>query len=189
VRPTPIPANRHQNLWEPSPFGVWLLLRPVITPAVLDRLDALAREAAELAGVLCAARQRRNELEAILVLSESLGVLAERLRLLERAKAAYHEAAEAQRKDPSAFRAGLAKTADTLELLRPGIRKLQQAVDRLDAVEGLDAGERQWLVIHERSLNEHVAALRQRRHDDDSLLEFGEFLRRPAHIPQRLTWR
>jgi hypothetical protein len=189
VRPTPIPANRHQNLWEPSPFGVWLLLRPVLTPAVLDRLDALAREAASMAGTLSAASRRRSELEAILVLAEAMSVLAERLRLLESAKATYHQAALAQKKDTSVFHAGLAETADAMERLRPGIRTLRRAVDRLDAVEGLDAGEQKWLEVHEKSLDEHVAALRKMRADKDSLLEFGEFLRRPAHVGQRLTWR
>lgn len=52
-----------------------------------------------------------------------------------------------------------------------------------------DAGEAHWLDIHEASLDAHLAALRARRADGDALLEFGEFLRRPAHITQRLTWR
>ena len=57
------------------------------------------------------------------------------------------------------------------------------------SITGLDEGERHWLTIHEESLRQHIEALNIKRSDGESLLEFGEFLRRPAHITQRLTWR
>ena len=53
----------------------------------------------------------------------------------------------------------------------------------------LDIEEQHWLEIHEHSLDEHIAALKALRFEGDALLEFGEFLRRPARVTARLTWR
>jgi hypothetical protein len=108
---------------------------------------------------------------------------------LERAKAAYHSAARAQPDKTAAFGKHVAEVITELERLRANIAALQRIVIDLDALQGLDESENRWLAIHLQSLEEHIEALRQLRCNGDTLIEFGEFLRRPANISQRITWR
>ena len=190
ARPKPAPANRHRFLWDPGPFGCWLFLRPILTPAVMARVRTVADEATMLAaGLRRKARAGIEELESVLVLAEALSVMADELLHLEAAKACYHEAAVAQQESPARFRDALDRTASHLDRLRPGLARLRRGVDTLDATAGLDAAERDWIDRHEESLDAHIAALRACDPAGDSLLEFGEFLRRPARIRARLTWR
>lgn len=190
ARPRPAPANRHRFLWEPGPFGCWLFLRPILTPAVMARLRAVADEAETLAaGLRREARAGMEELESVLVLAEALSVMADELVHLEAAKASYHEAALAQQEAPARFREALDMTVAHLGRLRPGLARLRRGVETLDATAGLDAAERNWLDVHEETLREHIDALCACEATGDSLLEFGEFLRRPARIQSRLTWR
>ncbi len=190
ARPEGLAPNNHQQVWEPSPFHPWLYLRPILNDAMRARFAAIAGEADLLAERLRRTARRRNgELEALLTLARAFGILVERLQILDEAKARYHAAAEAQGRDDARFREELAATAATLEKVRPGLRALREMIERLDAVRGFDPGEIEWLRIHEASLDAHLAALRERRAGDDWLIEFGEFLRRPAHITPRLTWR
>lgn len=190
ARPLGISPNNHQQVWEPSPFHAWLFLRPVMDAAMFARIEAVAREAQSLADRLArTVRRRPDELESLLTLARAFGLMIERMRILDEAKAHYHAAAEAQGTDPARFREAIDRTAAALERIRPGVRQLRNMVERLDAIRGLDAGEIEWLRIHEHSLDAHLAALRAKRPGDDWLIEFGEFLRRPAHITPRLTWR
>lgn len=76
-----------------------------------------------------------------------------------------------------------------LSLLRSGLAVLTKTVEKLDASMGLDHGEKLWLKLHEKSLRDHIAELRLKPCRGEPLLEFGEFLRRPSGINQRLTWR
>lgn len=190
ARPVGIPPNNHQQVWEPSPFHAWLYLRPIMDEARMARLESLAREASALADKLARTAQRRTgELESLLTMARAFAILIERERILDEAKAHYHSAAEAQGEDAARFREALDRTTAALEGVRPGIRTLRAMVERLDSIRGLDAGEIEWLRIHEISLDAHLAALRARPSDGDWLIEFGEFLRRPAHVTPRLTWR
>jgi len=190
ARPEGLAPNNHQQVWEPSPFHPWLYLRPILNDAMRARFAEIAGEADLLAERLRrTARRRIGELEALLTLARAFGILVERLRILDEAKARYHAAAEAQGRDDARFREGLAATAATLERVRPGLRALREMIERLDAIRGFDPGEIEWLRIHEASLDAHLAVLRVRKAGDDGLIEFGEFLRRPAHITPRLTWR
>lgn len=190
ARDRPTPGNQHQAVWEPGPFGCWLFLRPVLTPALLERLAALAAEGQALSEELRRKASRyADELESLFGLAEGLAVMVEGLRHAEAAKACYHAAALAQAGDSAAFREAMDRAAENLQKMGAGLVRLRAVVERLDAVAGLDAGELEWLAVQEKSLREHVAALRKREPGSDSLLEFGEFLRRPAHVVQRLTWR
>lgn len=190
ARPRPSPSNRHQQVWEPGPFGCWLFLRPILTPTLLERLAVLAAEEnALMTRLKHSVARHEDELESIFGLAEGLSVMVAGLIELDQAKTCYHAAALAQRHDPAAFREQLTKTAGHLEQMKPGLTRVQAVVERLDQTAGLDSGELEWLAVQEKSLREHIAALRQREPDSDSLLEFGEFLRRPAHVAQRLTWR
>ena len=190
LRPAGWPANEHQQLWEPSPFQAWLFLRPGLDEAALRRFDLLGRESSELAGRLVAgARRNPDELAALGGLGRSLAVLADRLRILQTAHQHYHRAAEAQSRDPAGYRRNLDDAIGELEKLEPGIETLEDVVGQIDRTTGLDPGEKHWLAIHRQSLRDHVAALRDKPPAADSLLEFGEFLRRPAAISQRLWWR
>ena len=117
----------------------------------------------------------------------SLLVLADRLEHLQRAKHAYHSAAHGIR-----VAANLQIVIRELTALRPGLRQLKAIVRHIDATQGYDPEELEWLNVHERSLNRHIAALRRLRAQGAKaapLLEFGEFLRRPADITARVTWR
>jgi hypothetical protein len=184
------PRNDHSQVWEPSPFIAWLSLRPLLTDTVLNNVAAVAGEANEIAAnLLASASCRGDELLPIAILARALAVFVERSRILVAAQEFYRQAAATQHSDPAGFEAKLADSADLLETLRSGILVLRRAVDELDACSGLDAGERHWLEVHEQSLDTHISALRALRANGDSLLEFGEFLRRPAHITGRLTWR
>lgn len=190
ARPGAAPANRHQQVWEPGPFGCWLFFRPILTPALLGRLAALVAEGEALVKRLRAEAVRHvDELESSFGLVEALAVMVRGLERLEAAKVCYHAAALAQRTEPGVFREQLALAAGHLDQLRPGLARLRAVVESLDRTAGLDAGELDWLAVHEKSLREHSEALRQRDPASDALLEFGDFLRRPAHVTQRLTWR
>lgn len=190
ARPRPAPANQHREVWEPGPFGCWQFLRAILTPALMERLTDLAAKGESLVARLRAEAVRHaDELEAAFGLAAALSVMVEGLKRIESAREAYHAAALAQGKDEAAFRAHLDRAAGQLDELKPGLARLRAVVETQDRVAGLDAGELDWLAIHEKSLAEHVAALRGKEPGSDSLLEFGEFLLRPAHVTQRLTWR
>ena len=190
ARPTPAPPNGHRPVWEPGPFGCWLFLRPILTPALLERLTTLAAEGESLAAHLRReATRHADELEALFGLAEGLAVMVEGLMLLQEAKTCYHGACLIQRDHADRFREALMQTSDRLERLKPGLDRLKALVERSDRAYGLDAGEHDWLAVQEKSLREHIDALRRYDPASDSLLEFGEFLRRPAHVRQRLTWR
>jgi hypothetical protein len=190
ARPGASLGNNHRQVWEPGPFGCWLFLRPVLTAALMDRLARLAAEGESLVKRLKGeALRHAEELESSFALAESLSVMVLELGHLESAKDCYHAAALAQRADPVAFRDQLTRAADHLEQMRPGLKRLQAVVKRMDERVGLDPGELEWLKVHEKCLDEHINALRGRDPASDSLLEFGDFLLRPAHVTQRLTWR
>jgi hypothetical protein len=190
ARPPGIPPNNHQQVWEPSPFHAWLYLRPIMNGQMIERFESIAREAGALADSLeRSVRHRAGELQSLLTLARAFGILVERVRILDDAKVHYHAAAVAQGRDAPRFREGLDRCAAALDRVRPGLRKLRAMVERLDSIRGLDPGEIEWLRIHETSLDAHLAALRGRGPGGDWLIEFGEFLRRPAHLTPRLTWR
>ncbi len=190
ARPDGFPSASTQMTWEPSPFWPWLYLRPALTPARLRKFEALAGEAGEIAAELQAsATRRREELVSFHAPVRALGILVERLGILEAAKADYHAAALAQGEAPSAFRASLDRVAAQLERLRPGLRDLRGILGEFDEACGFSHEEAAWMDVHEESLDRHLATLRGLRPDGDSLLEFGEFLRRPATVIQRTTWR
>lgn len=190
VRNNPLPPNRHQHVWEVSPFHTWLYVRPVLTGRILARLEALAQESGMLGQKLAAAAGPRSlELKNLLGLTRAFRVMVDRLTLLQGAKADYHEAAMAQGANPAAFKEHLGRCADKLALLQPGITVLKAIVAELDVLTGYDPAEKLWLKLHERSLREHIAELKRKQFNGDALLEFGEFLLRPAGLTPRLTWR
>lgn len=173
VRPVRLSVSGAASLYEPSPFEVWLYLRPILTPQRLRRFKRLSQQVTALA--------RTWPYRAT---ARALAVLSDRLEHLDRAKRAYHTAAQGRR-----FPQNMRVVIRELQALRPGLRVLKGIVRAIDARQGLDPGELRWLEIHERSLDEHIAAVRRLRPNGEPLLEFGEFLRRPASISQRLTWR
>jgi len=190
ARPRLVPANPHVFVWEPSPFHAWLLVRPLLSGATLTRLRAMRDEAGKLERELAAgARQNVNELYPLLALARAFQVFVERVEILEEARSIYHAASELQRRDRQAFHHHLEHVAHLLERLQTGLDTLREIVRNLDAQTGFDEEEMHWLDIHAQSLAEHVDALRRMRFRGDALLEFGEFLRRPAHVTARVTWR
>lgn len=187
-----IPFGQWQLIWEPSPFHVWLYLRPILTKDTLIKLEAIDSEANVLFDKLtaqCQDRCRSQELYSVLALARAFGVFVDRLHVLESAKKEYHQAALVQGKDAIAFETHMREVINSLEKLYQGIASLKDIVNRIDATNGFDADEMHWLVTHEKSLTNHINALRCTRHDGNPLLEFGEFLRRPTDIMQRITWR
>jgi hypothetical protein len=188
--PQKAPPNNHQQIWEPSPFHTWLNLRAILNDQKLKQLRSLAKEAESLAdAIFNRAFQRHDELIPLVCLASALGVVSRRLDTLEKAKSAYHRAALAQGRKPDGFKQHLAKVTRGLQSLEPGLKTLKTIVEKLDDLVGFDPAEHRWIEVHERGLKEHIAALKKLRSDGDSLLEFGEFLRRPAHITARVTWR
>ncbi len=190
ARHKPERESRRWAIWEPSPFIVWLGLRPILDEERLTRLRLLSCEALDIAaGLRDSATANGDELRTLLSYAEVLRVFVERIEILEEAGRTYHGAAEAQGRDGDAFAAGLAETRALLERLRPGLAALRDIVRFIDERCGFDPAEIGWLDIHEKSLDEHIEVLAQMKFGGDSLMEFGEFLRRPAHIRARLTWR
>ena len=190
ARNVPVPESSHQAIWEPSPFQVWLTLRPILDRARRRQLRTLAREVdAASRAVQREAKTNREELLSCTSLARAFAIMVLRIEILERAKTAYHEAALAQPGDARTFKRKIRQTAELLEKIRPGIRELGRLSKQLADRTGVDAEETRWLVIHEKSLDEHLSALRSWPHAGNALLEFGEFLRRPAHITQRVPWR
>ena len=184
------PENKHQMLSDPSPFWAWLHLRPALSPRFQSRLREIAVEATTLAGELARARGKHvRELVPIRCLAEAFAILVERVEILQAAAQHYHAAAESQPFDPREFISELAAAAAEIKRIRPGLHRLQRLVRRLDKAAAFSAEEHAWLGIQEHSLNEHLAALRFRRPEEDALLDFGEFLTRPAHVAPRLLWR
>ncbi len=59
----------------------------------------------------------------------------------------------------------------------------------MSARQGLDPAELHWIDVQEKSLNEHIEALRSEAMGREPLLEFGEFMKRPAHVTGRVSWR
>ena len=190
ARPHPVPANHAQQLSEPSPFHAWLYLRPILSDERMARLEAMADEVAELIDGLDQQTERHaEEMIPLLGLAEAFVIMVGRVRVLSEAKQTYHKAAEAQPTDPATFRQALDATAEALDKLRPGLHVLMRHVEQLEGTTGLAPSERRWLEVHEASLDEHIAALQARQPTNDSLLEFGEFLKRPANCTPRVTWR
>jgi|GEM_PF-3418638 len=190
ARPTALPSNEHQRLWEPSPFHTWLLLRPILKPALLAELRSLSDQAITLAGELEKSIERNAvELVALLGLAKATQVMVDRLEILRDADASYRQAAMVQQSDAAGFDQAMKQTADHLRRLAPGIETLQAIVRNNDRHAGVDPGEHAWLVRHHKSLREHIEAIEQAKASDDALLDFGEFLRRPAGIAVRVPWR
>lgn len=190
ARPKRLPSNEHIRMWEPSPFHTWLLLRPILTPAFLANLRSLATRALKLRDQLETSCQRKNEeLVPLFGLAQALQVMVDRLEILEEAQAHYRQAAMAQQSDAATFDHAIKQAAHWLRKLTLGIETLQQIVRDNDQHIGIDAGEHLWLQLHHKSLHEHVLVLEQACVSDDALLDFGEFLRRPADINVRVPWR
>lgn len=190
ARLKPVPESAHQALWEPSPFHAWLILRPILTTKRMNGFRDLARAVKSASRTIeQEAVHHRAELLSFLALARAFEIMVFHLELLESAKSSYHEAALAQPENLPVFQTQIAQTIRDLEKLRPGIRELRTLSRRMARRTGIDAEEARWLDIHEKSLNEHLAALRSVSFTGNALLEFGEFLRRPAHITQRIPWR
>ncbi|MHC4872026.1 MAG: family 20 glycosylhydrolase [Planctomycetota bacterium] len=184
-----VKENRHQRIWEPGPFGAWLFLRPIITPELKERLSSLAEECRNLLVELKAeVSSNAEELQSVFMLAEAMLIMIERLQFLQRAGSFYHNAASCQGRDEKVFAENINDACRELEKIRPGIERLKALTIEVDKISGLDNEEEEWLDIHLISLERHIAAL-QKMEYKKALLEFGEFLRRPAHITGRLTWR
>jgi hypothetical protein len=188
----PYPHPPMMRVWEPTPFAVWLYLRPVLDEPMLARLESMAEEARALADELDgAARRRADQLRALTGSARAFAIMVEHLRLITSAKAAYHRAAMSQGVDSAAFREGMGETGGLFERMRPGLRDLKAIIEDMGETSGFDRHESHWLDVLMQSLDEHIVALRLRAENEtsDSLLEFGEFLKRPANVDQRVTWR
>lgn len=189
-RPNDFPENNAQQIWEPSPFLTWLLVRTVLTDDALRDLEALAREADALrASIKAQAKNNRDELQPWLALGAMPRIIAERLRALQDAKESYHAASLVQRGSEKEFRAKLDETASHLERIQDGLRMLEDIVLETDRIHGLDSSEIGWIRWDMHSLDSHIQALQDLPASGDSILEFGEFLKRPVGITQRLPWR
>ncbi len=190
ARIAPVPESTHQTIWEPSPFQVWLTLRPILNGSRRRKFRKLAGDVkAAASGVKRAAVRNKQELLSYIALARAFEILVLRIELIEQARESYHEASLAQPGDIQIFKRKIVETIRLLEKIRPGIRELRRLSRRLAAHTGIDIEETKWLDIHEKSLNEHLSALRSMPFAGNALLEFGEFLRRPAHISQRVPWR
>lgn len=190
ARSAKLPGNAHVRLWEPSPFHTWLLLRPIVDETFLAELQSLTNRAMAMAKLLQNTCQHKcEELVPLLGLSAAMNVMVDRLNIMRDAQQTYHQAAMAQHSDRQKFNLAMKQTADHLRRLRSGIETLQQIVRDNDQHTGLDASEHLWLELHLKSLDEHVHALENYKSDGDSLLDFGEFLRRPAAVSVRVPWR
>jgi hypothetical protein len=189
ARTKAFPENRHQAISDVSPFLPWLLLRPILDTTLLERLSSLASEAGQIAASLT--RDSRIPLltAPIIGLAEALTILLDRVRILELAKGKYHTAAQILRTEPERCAAILGGVADALEEIRPGLDAVRGIVKTIDEACALDFDEYAWIDLQEKSLDEHIAVLRNRSGTEDSLLEFGAFLMRPASVSPRLTWR
>lgn len=190
ARAAKLPQNAHIRMWEPSPFHTWLMLRPVLNDAFISELRTLADRAKVLAQKLKATcQQKQEELVSLLGLSIATEVMVDRLEILRDAQLSYRKAAMAQQDNSLTFKKAMKQTADHLRQLQPGIERLQLIVRDNDQNAGVDASEHRWLELHLKSLTEHVEVLEQYESTDDALLDFGEFLRRPASISVRVHWR
>ena len=190
ARDHPVPINLRRAVWEPSPFQVWLILRPILTDGRLQALQVAAKEVGELTDVFSESiRGEDDERITLEVAARAFVILIDRLTILERAKQAYHEASIHQGLDEHRFHADLDETARLLTEIKPGLDGLKENVRRLDGCMGLDDDEIRWIKIQEQPLIDHIAALEDLKGAKRSLLEFGEFLSRPAGVTQRLTWR
>jgi glycosyl hydrolase family 20 len=190
IRPEKCPTYTPRDVWEPSPFRVWHYLRAIINNDFLDRFKELADNADRLQKkVFYEAEDNKEELTAITTLCRSLKILSDRLNFIEDARENYHCAALVQLENSSKFHEYLNKAILSLEMLRPGLHELKELLVYQTKVSGMDPNESHWIDIHEQSLNEHIEFLRKIKNTDDSLLEFGHFLLRPANIKTRVIWR
>jgi len=190
ARPKRLPSNEHIRMWEPSPFHTWLLLRPILKGSLLAELRQMANRAMVLREQLAqSVRQHQEELIPLLGLADALLVMVERLEILQAAQQSYHRAAQVQQHDALAFEAAMKQAAQELRRLTPGIETLQRIVRDNDRYTGVDPDEHLWLELHLKSLDEHIQALETYQAQDNAVLDFGEFLRRPAAIRHRVPWR
>ncbi len=189
--PQELPFQQMSRVWEPSPFVSWIYLRRLLgDKKKVKQLKTIAEESLSIAVALMAeAKRNKSQLRDLMHSAQALAVTATRVRLLSRAKESYHKAALFQGQNPEKFRKHLNKTAELLEKLNPGLKTLKNIIKTNGRIYGVDAKELDWLRFQEKSLNEHIKALRHMKYEDDSLLEFGEFLTRPASINQRVAAR
>jgi hypothetical protein len=189
ARTKAFPENRHQTVSDVSPFWPWHLLRPILDTALPERLSFLASEATQIAASLSRDSRVPSLTAPIVGLAEAFAILLDRVRILECAKRKYHTAAQIQQTEPERCAAILTDVADNLEEIRPGLDAVRRIVRSIDDACALDSGEHVWIDLQEKCLDEHIAVLRNRNGTEDSLLEFGAFLMRPASVSPRLTWR
>jgi hypothetical protein len=190
ARDHPVPLNIRRAVWEPSPFQVWLFLRPILTRGRLQTLQETAKEIGALIEILSESIQDNSDERLTLTLTaRAFVILVDRLSILERTKDAYHRASTHQGLDKSRFRECLDEVGCFLTKIESGLDGLRENVARLDASMGLDDDEMRWIEIQRRSLIDHIEALEDLKDSKPPLLEFGEFLNRPAEVVQRLTWR
>jgi hypothetical protein len=189
VRRKEIPPNKHQQIWEPSPFHSWLYVRAILNEKVLSGLDSLAETVERLiTSIKQQTTQLPDDLIPLLSMGKAFLIFVERIHLLEAAKRNYHAAAQVQKGNPKAFEKHIKDTVVELRRICPQLAVLHEIVSALDELSGFDKSEYKWINVHERSLKEHIEMLDRLTHKDEPLLEFGEFLRRPADISARVVW-
>lgn len=177
-------------LWEPSPFHVWLYARPILSERVIASLEKLAQEVSRLVVRLRReATHRQDELASLLEMGRAFCVLVSRFRILDTCKAQYHRAALAQGRNARRFSESIERAAKSLEDVTAGLKELERTVKYVGKRNGYDLDELKWIELQKRSCRRHVSALRRIRCDGQPMLEFGEFLRRPVDVTQRLLWR
>lgn len=190
ILPEGIPGNPSDEIWEPSPFRVWLYLRVLIDADFMDKFKKLADEAFKLQeAISLEANNNKDELTTIRTLAASLRIIYNRLEAIENAREAYHQAALAQADNPVEFRGNLDQAVCEIEKIRQGLHEIKSNLVLLETISGLDPAEKNWIDIHEKSLDEHIQALEEMKCDSGALIEFGEFLKRPACIKNRILWR
>lgn len=185
------PENYSREPWEISPFNVWLYARDILTEKRMEKLKQLAAKVDKLAGeLLTEVAENRDDFHDYYTIACALVIMTHRFETLNNCKLIYQQASVAQSKnDQELFNAKLAKTADLLNSLASEIAELKTPISTTVKNRGIDKNEIKWLELQNKALNEHVASLKERKIDDDALIEFGEFLKRPADLQNRLLWR